>query len=356
MLAVAILVLVLPPQFWALSSTAPLPKLLGQATIDYSGASEFIEEHYSISNYFGADPTRREEPIFDAREGVLVSSSDQDGGVSHLHVPSLQNCGFACIEAPTDVQDFEDLEQVQRIYAKELKELIPRALEVDPGQVESISFWHPMVRGEAITPRHRSQDQPAVATAAQMVHIDTDVGAYGLEGILGLVQNNLLSQNSTTTASFDREAIHKQLAVEQRRFLFLNTWRPLTPVKSRPLAIWATRYPKENGMFPTMRPHLDTSRWYVFPEMQPSECLIFKQYDRRRDAPCDFWHTSVDVVADEEQGGYYPPRRSFDMKVMVVLKETVEPENDRLAASTAPVLTLEESTEFCGKQADARGV
>jgi hypothetical protein len=86
--------------------------------------------------------------------------------------------------------------------------------------------------------------------------------------------------------------------------------------------------------------------------MEPSECLIFKQYDRRLDQACDFWHTSLDIQSKVD--GPPVPRRSFDMKAMVVLKETVSPEEDRLAASTEPDLTLEESGNFCAEQTRRR--
>jgi hypothetical protein len=328
----------------AFASPATLPKLLGTADVDYSAASEFIEEHYHIPGYFG-NGTVRVEPIFDARHGVLKENGE-------IVTPSgaMKGCGFCLMEAPTKVESFDSLSNIP-IYLEEMRRLIPQALEIDRDEIESIFFWHPMLRGESITPRHRSDSKPAMATAASMVHIDTDVGAYGLGGILDLVGNNLIG---TEPSAFAKDKIYEQLAFENRRFLFLNTWRPLAHVRSRPLAIWATNYKDANGMFPVMRPCLDTSRWYIFPEMEPSECLIFKQYDRRRDQPCDFWHTSLDIKSKSDGDGPQAPRRSFDMKAMVIMKETVLPDQDRLSASTRSELTLEESGDFCEEQAKAK--
>jgi hypothetical protein len=339
----------------AFASTATLPKLLGTTEVDYSAASEFIDEHYHIPGYFGneGEGTVRAEPIFDARHGVV-----KENGEVVTPCGAMKGCGFCLIEAPSKVENFDSLSDVSTTYLEEMRRLIPQALDVDKDEIERIIFWHPMLRGESITPRHRSDSKPAVATAASMVHIDTDVGAYGLSGILDLVGNNLIGTDSTTEAPsiFDKDQIYEQLATENRRFLFLNTWRPLAPVRSRPLAIWATNYKEMNGMFPVMRPCLDTSRWYVFPEMEPSECLIFKQYDRRRDQACDFWHTSLDMKSKSDGDSPQAPRRSFDMKAMVIMKESVSPDQDRLSASTRPGLTLEESGDFCEEQANRRSL
>lgn len=325
------------------SLSVSLPKLVGHAQVDYSAASEFIETHYHIPNYFGNETTVRLEPIFDARSGVVTKV-----GTIVAPLGSMKECGFCLLDAPTKVENFEDLSQIQSTYLAEMKELILLALQIDSSDIESIVFWHPMLRGEAMKPLPRSNSEPAMATAASMVHIDTDVGAYGLEGIVDLVGKNLVDPD----LNFDQDQIYKQLSKEKQRFLFLNTWRPLVPVRSRPLALWAVQYKETNGLFPTMRPCLDSSLWYVFPDMEPSECLIFKQFDRRLDQPCDFWHTSLDIKSNADTT--YAPRRSFDMKVLVILKEAVAPEQDRLAMSTAPELTLEESANFCAEQARKR--
>lgn len=327
------------------SSPAQLPLPLGTAKVDYSAASEYIEEHYHIPGYFsnGSASIVRTEPIFDARGGVIM-----ENGEIAIPLGSMKGCGFCLMDASTQVENFDDLLEVKSTYIDEMRELIPRALNIDKDEIETIVFWHPMLRGESVNPRHRSDSKPAVATAASMVHIDTDVGAYGLDGILELVGNNQIGPTS-----FDKDRIYELVASENRRFLFLNTWRPLVPVRSRPLAIWATRYKEPDAMFPTMRPSLDTSRWYIYPEMEPSECLIFKQYDRRRDQSCDFWHTSLDIKSTS-LGEQQTLRRSFDMKALVVLKESVPSDLDRLAASATSGMSLEESRDFCNEQAKRR--
>jgi hypothetical protein len=77
----------------------------------------------------------------------------------------------------------------------------------------------------------------------------------------------------------------------------------------------------------------------------------------------DIWHCALTVhrlLVDEEgttnksnQQTRQPnvPRKSFDIKAMVVLKETVPSNLDRFQAATRPLLTWEESGVFCNAQA-----
>jgi hypothetical protein len=87
--------------------------------------------------------------------------------------------------------------------------------------------------------------------------------------------------------------------------------------------------------------------------MQPDECLIFKQYDRQLDKVSDIWHCALNVQETEPKLNKNTlPRKSFDIKAMVVLKQQVPPELDRFKAAVTPGLTWEESGEFCNSQAE----
>ena len=119
------------------------PKLFGNALVDYTAASEYTQAHYDLHNYFGGTNSIREEPIYDARQGVLT----KDGKVQAC---SLDECGFQSFKSPTNVQNFEDLNEVRSVYLEELRSLIPKALSVDPDEIESIAFWNPVLRGEEV--------------------------------------------------------------------------------------------------------------------------------------------------------------------------------------------------------------
>jgi hypothetical protein len=327
------------------SSTASL-KQIGRALVDYTAASEYVQSHYHLPFYFGTnnDGVVREEIVYDARQGVL---STKDG----VGKPALlDECGFELFRSPTSVVNFSDMNQVRSRYLPELaRSLIPQALGIDHEEIDSITFWHPMLRGEELSMQPRSQDHPSTAPVAAMVHMDTDVGAYGLDGILNLVETNRLDYDKdASTTSFDRQKMEAALA-GGNRFLFLNIWRPLVPVASAPLGIMATHYEDDpRAYFPKATPCPKSSRWYIFSNMKPTECLVFKQYDRRMDKISDLWHCALDIPSS---GSPRPsPRKSFDIKAMVILKEKVSQDQDRLLASTKPEMTLEQSGDFCESQ------
>jgi hypothetical protein len=339
---------------------------MGSAMVDYSTATEFIQEHYGIPHYFGVD-MRRVEPVYDARNGVLVfgGGDDDDGNTQDVRMEpaQLDDYGFALFRAPTQVQDFENLREVQQYYINELQDLIPHALGVTKDDVEALVMWHPTLRGEEMSIGPRSVDRPGLGPIASRVHIDTDVGAYGLEGVCNLVNKNRVD-------ALDSEvSIKKDLlkACEgRRRMLLLNLWRPLVPVTSAPLGLFATKYNNSSNnntnnlqqphIFPNIAPSRETSQWYIYSDMQPDECLIFKQFDRRLDKQSDIWHCALNVRDTLQQANNRDipsmrKRKSFDLKAMLVLKEQVPQELDRLKAAIRPILTWEESGEFCDSQA-----
>jgi hypothetical protein len=327
-------------------------KPMGSAIIDYSTATEFIEEHYNIPLYFG-EQIRRKEWIYDGRKGIIVDHKNMYGSSV-----KLDECGFQLFKAPTQVSNFEDMHQVQKYYINELEKLIPKALGVTEEDIEKLVLWHPTLRGEEISVGPRLDDRPGLGPIAGKAHIDTDVGAYGLDGVCSLVNNNRV--DATTKSLGKDESIKDDLmkaCEDGRRMILLNLWRPLVPVSSAPLGLLAIQYDTssfkpEQAVFPKVSPSPEMSHWYIFSNMQPDECLIFKQYDRRLDKMSDIWHCAL-KIQEESLGASKPhvPRSSFDIKAMVVLKEQVPPHLDRFEATTRPILTWEESGEVCNAQA-----
>mmetsp|Transcript_34198 Transcript_34198/g.82336 ORF Transcript_34198/g.82336 Transcript_34198/m.82336 type:complete len:496 (-) Transcript_34198:274-1761(-) len=390
-------------------------KRIGTAMIDYSMAEEYVLEHYQIPRYFcggrvGGGPNRdesfgsaldkcdsellpskRREDVFDARKGVLYH---QDGE-KKIAAPRLDECGFELKHSPTRVSNFRNLTELKHVYEPELNKLIHEALGLkssnddnDDGDddVLAIHFWHPVFRGEEIALEPRTDEESASSPIASMAHIDTDVGAYEPTGVCNLVDKNRLLPLSTdqidkagesTTNSIYDELLELCQHEDRYRVILFNIWRPLAPVFSAPLGIFATQYEDStkaqsdgiagagdttshpSPMFPTSVPDFDTSRWYIYDQMQPDECLIFKQYDRRTDKMSDLWHCALTIDYDDSDSDHRqhkdarlppPPRRSFDIKAMVILKETVPKNLDRFELSVSPRLNLEESGEFCNSQ------
>lgn len=318
--------------------------------LDYDAANEYVEAHYRISDYFmakGDKKLQKMDHIYNARDGILTEYG--------LAQACLEENGFVLVETQSPTA-LETLDDTRTYYLPELaNHIIPESLGVRKEDILSISFWHPMTRGEELPMQPGSQKQAASSPVAPMVHIDTDVGAYGIDGILDLVDKNHLGLS--TQDRFDRSTAYHNIQNLGHRFLLLNIWRPLVPVKSSPLGIFATVYSDERSFFPNAQPCFEKSRWYIFEDMLPTECLVFKQYDRLASKPSDLWHYAVDIRSSSVDGASrYQPRKSFDIKAMVVLKEVVQASEDRLAMAVVPKLTLEESGDFCDCQAKARQV
>jgi hypothetical protein len=319
----------------------------------------------------------------------------------------LNECGFELFCSPTKVSNFRNLTELKEIYEPELSELIPKALGLIGGsdQVLGLYFWHPVMRGEEVSLGARTNEESATGPIASRAHIDTDVGAYGVDGLCNLVDKNRLlntplvpGQDTEESRTSIYEEVLDMCQDENRyRVLLLNIWRPLVPVSSAPLGILATKYKNSmitkkpvslngssdveddsNGhvshlepstrtsIFPTAVPDFtnNASRWYIFSDMQPDECLIFKQYDRRADKMSDLWHCALSIDRDDD--GHDNdidlnrhdrlPRKSFDIKAMVILKENVPVHLDRFELSIRPQLSLEESGDFCNYQASRLGI
>ena len=126
----------------------------------------------------------------------------------------------------------------------------------------------------------------------------------------------------------------------RRRFAVVNAWRnidPRSPVCRAPLAVMATRYKDgETSVVPEASPCTARSRWYVFPEMKADEVLLFMQYDRSADAPSDVWHCALPQMTEGSDVDQLPPRRSFEVRCLVIFDEQVPSDRDRFSGTAVP--------------------
>ena len=310
----------------------------GTATLDYSAVNEYIKEHYGISDYFGS-PQHRPEDIYNARNGVLDSARQ-------LRPATLNECGFELFDAPTKVSDFSSLRQVRDVYLPELRSILCNVFNC---QEEDVVFWHPILRGQDLTMATRTDARTHTGPVAGMVHLDTDVGAYELDGTINLVDKNRIDE-----PTYQKDVIADKLHRGQR-FVLLNIWRNIgdEPIQryQAPLGIYMQCH--ERDFYRSSNP-MDRSRWYTFARMRPDELLVFKQYDRRIDQPSDLFHCALNMSDGDSRAEPQKPRRSFDLKALVILKEKVPPDLDRVPAAVKPRLTWKESEEFCLEQGRAR--
>ena len=397
-----------------------------EAIIDYSGANEYFEAHYgkhpfldlppSSAPYFGGDKIL--EPIYNGRElgivgedGLLMASkiattsnnTSTEAELSH-HVKSLKKYGMALIDSPTRVIDWKNKKQIENVYIQELEQILPSLFST---KIKLHSFWNPMLRGENHTIsaplKQNSKDTNAkpkgdnnslgdtisTANVASMVHIDTDVGAYeSVDEFLAIVEKNQVRRQEEHGDEFDRSQYQNEIIDNRKRFAVVNFWRntnPLEPITSSPLSILSTRYDHGTNLsvganpqgvsahdklfaFPNVRPDLEESKWYTFPNMTSNEVLVFYQYDRLVTQPSDLWHCAISIDEDQQNRAagteanfetsrkrQKTPRESFDIRVLVVFDEVVEESKDRFQPDRVrPVLSFEESGCFCDEQAEKR--
>ena len=334
--------------------------------IDYSAANEYIAEHYTHvvfdeyddGIFYFNDNVHPNEPIYNARHGVIshASSSSSLSTSEELHFvpPNLERDGFTLLQAPSMVTNWKDLRQIKSVYRQELQHLLVKDLFANE-ELAHVVIWNPMFRGEHETvsnvERDMTQPNPPTSPTAGMVHIDQDVGAYDVEQILRLIQNNRLMEEDANVFPEILELVN-----HGNRFAIINFWRNAgtEPIRRHPLAVFSPQYTmssKEDLYFPNAKPDPVSSRWYTYPEMSPEELLVFKQYDRDGSKPSDIWHCALTSIADESA----PPRESFDIRALVVFASKVEPRNDRFGVNRVrPILDYEQSGEFCDAQAEKR--
>lgn len=318
------------------------PYAHGAAKIDYSAMNEYVEAHYKHlagrRPYFPCNSNK--EPIYNARDGILTESGS-------LVRASLGNCGFQLVSAPSEVQDdSNDKEAVKNVYAHELQALLTKEFGRDA--IQYMELFHPMVRGEGLemTTSNSPSEIPTSPTAS-VAHIDNDIAAFDIDRVVSLVENNAINKHH-----FPRQAIHDAIKSGQR-FLVVNCWRNLgkEPIQRAPLGIYSIQYKNENACFPAGHIDFGQSRWYIFPQMTRDECLLFKQFDRDIRYVSDLWHCALHCLSVENA----PLRRSMDIRAFIVLFERVPSRFDRYGRNRIrPLITFEESEEFCECQGEAR--
>jgi len=323
-----------------------------KANIDYSAANEYIRAHYNQSQYF--HQTKNGLPLMEQiYDGRILQSGYRDERAM------LDENGLAIIRSPLSASvKWNELEGVQDCYVPELEKILRDT--ICPGtKLLAYCFWNPMVRGDTYEiSRDGSQNMMSTPTAniASQVHIDTDVGAYNnIDDFLGIVEKNQVvsskADNHHHRSSFNEIS---DAIIGGKRFAVVNFWRNVgdSPALSSPLAILLTRY-DEHVAFPDAQPNMEKSKWYSFPAAASDEVIVFYQYDRNLFQPSDLWHCAIQAQARD--GEEFPPRKSFDIRALVVLDEAVPEQLDRFRTNrTRPFLSFEESGCFCDEQAAIR--
>jgi hypothetical protein len=214
---------------------------------------------------------------------------------------SLDREGFALLEAPTEVEDLYDEEELRRVYYPEAEMIIADAT----GGSRVVVFDHTIRRR---TPGVEDRTPGIPRQPVSRIHGDyTEIsGPQRVRDLMGDAAEELL----------------------KHRFAIVNLWRPIKgPLLDAPLAlchagtiadgdlvaqdlIYRDRTGEIHALF-----HNDAHRWFYAPVMIHDEILLLKCFDSARDGRARFMpHTSFeDPTAPAEK----PPRESIELRTLV---------------------------------------
>lgn len=235
----------------------------------------------------------RQMAIADARAATEPASIDREG--------------FALWDAPTEVRDFLDDEEVKATYYHEASAL---ALAVTGAQHAHV-FDHLV--------RRREHDRAALS--------------FGRRGADGRAAANGRIHNDYTEAS-GRRRLALVLADPEapsrvKRYAIVNVWRSIKgPVLDTPLAVCdartltasdlvasEVRYPRRTGEI-YHAVHSPEHRWSYYPQMDRHEALVFKQFDSQASGAARFvLHAAFD---HPHMPPHAPLRESIELRCLVV--------------------------------------
>lgn len=220
--------------------------------------------------------------------------------------PSIDREGFQLINAPTEVVDFMDEEEVKSTYYKEARDLV---LSVTHAK-EAYVFDHLV----------RRRDPHEVALSFGKRRIDAPAPA-----------NGRIHNDYTETSGRRRlplAIVDANVSSKVKRFSIVNVWRSIRgPVLDTPLAlcdartvnasdlvVCDVRYESRTGEI-YLSSFSESHRWSYFSKMDLDEALIFKQYDSQVNGVTRFTPHAAFDHPDTPRGT--PPRESIELRCLV---------------------------------------
>ena len=211
---------------------------------------------------------------------------------------TLDRNGFRFVRHDTKVVDFDDADELRRIYYPEMEALV----KAETGAKRVVVFDH--------TLRTANED---------------DRQARKLREVVQRVHNDYTEWSAQQRV---RDLLPDEAeALLTRRFAIVQVWRPIRhPVETFPLAICDARsvapedlvvserrYPNRVGQTYAVTYNPD-HHWYWFPLMRREEALVFKVYDSLQDGRARFTaHTAFD---DPTAPAGARPRESIEIRTL----------------------------------------
>lgn len=214
---------------------------------------------------------------------------------------TLDQQGFALVDAPTRVTDFYDEKQLEATYYREAEDLVKQAT----GASRVVVFDHTIRRREqGVEDRTPGiPRQPVTRIHGDYTEIS---GPQRVRDLMGAEADALLN----------------------RRFAIVNVWRPIHgPLYDAPLAVCDAKSVADGDLVGQDLIYRDRTgeiygltfnpahRWYYAPAMQADEALLLKCFDSARDGRARFMpHTSF---ADPNAPADMLPRESIELRTLV---------------------------------------
>ena len=212
---------------------------------------------------------------------------------------SLDTQGLSFTHQETQVGNFYDSQEVQRVYYPEVVELVKRLT----GAEKVLVFDHNVRNAPRAQRKEDGAQEPVLAC-----HNDYTV-ASGPQRVCDLLP----------AAEAEERLKH--------RFAFINVWRPIRgPVQDTPLAVCDAQSISHDHFVATDLKYRDRTgevysvsyqpghRWYYFSDMQADEAMLLKCYDSRTDGTARFTaHSAFENPASPADA---VPRESIEARTI----------------------------------------
>ncbi len=211
---------------------------------------------------------------------------------------ALESNGFVLLQRPTAVTDFNDPDEVKRVYYPEIEALVK----------ELTGARRVLIFGEIV--RSDAKDTPDSRLPARGAHVDYD-------------ERTLRYWTEALAGKEEAEALLKG------RYMLMNLWRPISVVEKSPLALCDASTVVEGDLNPSeIRSGLNNTaptmwgfnlsysprhRWYYVPRMRPDEILAFKLCDTDHNRVQWTGHTAFD---DPTSAPDAKPRQSIEIRTI----------------------------------------
>ncbi len=212
---------------------------------------------------------------------------------------ALERNGFVLVNRRSEVKNFWDPEEVERVYIPEVCQLV-----AETNGADKVITFGTMIR----TNRKDTPQGNLPAFGAHVDYGDYTVRRFAID-LLG------------------REEAERRL---KGRYMLINVWRPISVVQRSPFAVCDASTIKASDLNtsevrgglgdpnrPTLYGHAVSfnpdQRWYYVPRMQPDEVLVFKLYDSNPDAVQWTAHTAFEHPDTDPDA---PPRESIEIRTI----------------------------------------